>query len=113
MFLGTIEMEKPKYLTYELFHDIITEFKTVYKNLTIINIKNNNKELEYQFTINNIEEDEAIYGLSHIIISFKICEDISLVVIKLENKVENFNRFTNMYKKLEEISTKYFKNRLI
>lgn len=108
MFLGTIEIGKCKHIIYELYHDIITEFKSTF-NLTIINIQKNNEELEYQFAINYLEEDEAIHGLSHIIISFKIYEDISLVIIKLENKVEDFNRFTNMYKKLEEISIKYLK----
>ncbi|WP_434793087.1 hypothetical protein TPDSL_22740 [Terrisporobacter petrolearius] len=108
MFLGTIEIGKSKRIFHESFHDIITEFKSTF-NLTIINIQKNDEELEYQFAINYMEEDEAIRGLSHIIISFKIYEDISLVIIKLENKVENFNRFTNMYKKLEEISIKYLK----
>lgn len=110
MFLGTIEIGKPKDLTYELFHNIITEYKDLYKNLTVINIKNNNEELEYQFTIKTIKEDEATYGLSHIIVSFKIYKDISLIVIKLENKIDIFDRFIHMYKNLEKISRKHLKN---
>ena len=108
MFLGTIEINESNSNQYELFHCIISDFKNQY-NLSIINIQTKDKHLEYQLMKNDLEEDEAIYGLSHIIISFKIYEDISLVIIKLENKVDNFNRFVNMYRKLEEISRKYFK----
>lgn len=107
MFLATIEIGTSNHTPYEMIHNIITDFKDVF-NLRIIDIQNN-KELEYHFMKNNIEEDEAIYGLSHIIVSFKFIENLSLIVVKLENKIEIFHRCVLMYEKLEEISGQYFK----
>ena len=108
MFLGTIEVNEYEYeySDYESFHNIICDFKDKY-DLTIINIGVKNDKLEYQFTRNDIEEDEVIYGMNHVTVSFS--RRINFIIATLETTTGTFDKFAYMYQDLERISKKYFK----
>lgn len=108
MFLGTIEVNEYEYRynNYESFHNIICDFKDKY-DLTIINIGVKNDKLEYQFTRNDIGEDEVIYGMKHVIVFFSM--GINSIIVTLETRTGTFDKFAYMYQDLERISKKHFK----
>lgn len=106
MFLGTIELNESKYDSYESFHQIISDFKDIY-NLSIMNIQTKDKNLEYQFRKNDIEEDEIIYVMNYA--SITLSESMGSVIIKLEVIFDTFDKFVYMYRELERLTKKYFK----
>lgn len=109
MFLADIEFDKEEYNNYDLFHMIISDFRNQY-DLTIIDIQNIEKKLEYKFYINDIDEDEILHCSYHVKVSFS--RRLNFIIVTLEATMGTFSKFIYMHNDLESISGKYLKNKL-
>lgn len=96
MFLGDIVFSNGEYDDYELFHNIVSDFKYNHY-LTILNIKIEDEKLKYGF-----KTSEGNF----ILVSFSGGQNFAKVTLQLDGVT--FDEFSKIYKDLEKISQKHF-----
>lgn len=104
-FSGTIGVEDHgyNYEYYEIYHNIVSEFKHKY-DLSIIDIENKDRELIYRFIRKYIKEDDIRYELDDVTITFKKIRDI--IRVTLVTKTCTFDKFVYKYRDLKDICNK-------